>query len=69
MQNDPQYRNLQMKILELESRINRMEIKKRNTPTEVSITEYYPEWDYLQGGSKMILCFQPAWSDEEEQER
>ncbi|KAL4506532.1 hypothetical protein ABPG72_000103 [Tetrahymena utriculariae] len=34
-----------------------------NRRVPIKVTEYSPEWDYTKGGSKMVLCFLPAFSN------
>ena len=42
--------------------LKKMEVGKSveyNTNQKISITEFSPEWDSTNGGSKMVVCFQP----------
>ena len=55
---------LQNRISELETRIKTLEVKKiveedEKQDCNLRINDFTPEWDYITGGAKLIICFTP----------
>ena len=63
-----EYKSMQGRITELETRIQVLEKEKMSSSSSIQIEEYLPfenkinivdfspEWDYTKGGTKVIIC-------------
>lgn len=72
--NNGDYGALQSRIAELEARIFHLELEKRTNSQDglleplteqiellkIKIVDFSPEWDYINGGNKLLICFTPA---------